>query len=149
MIPRQAAEAAAAWWRDVLLKQPMKMTLGPNDDPRSDDNAAAAFGELMATAYAPRFTPDQGDAFAREFVALLLDPDARAVDRREWNDSVIVACDYGPDPALAEATRRAGFDTAGTLAWPWKTVMHIYQERVDVAHGYGRPFETIWAMVAT
>lgn len=148
--PRPEAVAAADWWASKLGHA--TFCIG-NRTPGERDSTAFA---LAASAMSGRgFTDEQVDAFRREGAKAIEEHLRRwetghhagswRPEEPQWGSALrVIAIDYGSDPVLRDAARRAGFELK-TLDLPLKTVMWINPGIVRVAEGYGAEPVVLWA----
>jgi len=138
MTPRPEAVAAAAWWADRLAKP------ARHDTGDADSTAVAMAADAVLDR---RWTPEQIDAFR----TALVDEIEQHVEKYSWRPDApdfgsalrALMVDYGPDPVLADAAERAGFELK-ILDLPMKTVMWINPGIVTVAEGYSAQPVVIW-----
>ena len=129
--------AAAKWWRQQLEAPAIQdngdgfqtlfaSAIADKNFRRPTDDQLAAFeaalSEALAAKYRDRWYPDE--------------PDRASYSRCIFND-------YGADPVLAEACRRASIRCT-MLTFPCKTAMHVNPGSVTVRCGYGAETVTIY-----
>ncbi|GHA01269.1 hypothetical protein ACFOOM_12285 [Streptomyces echinoruber] len=138
MTPRPEAVAAADWWAAKLAEQ-----------PRHDVGAAQP--NALANAVSALVRRQRTQAQIEAFREALAEEINRHVERYGWRPDEpdfgsymrTIAVDYGPDPVLADAAEKAGFELQ-MLDLPVKTVMWINPGVVKVAEGYGARPVVIW-----
>src|SRR6266568_659885 len=106
------ATYAVAWWQSILMRSPMKDTLGHLSgqyDRRADPDGAMGFAEVLATGMSKRWTQEEADRFGVELMKLLSDPDEllpgyyyAGVTQPPTPVGRVngLHCDYGPDWVL-------------------------------------------------
>ena len=119
---------AAQWWANAIRSPKFN-----NGDTSRNGDIGAMLASLL-NAGTP-VTVAQADAFELALVEILME-DVQTYPRFS------LYVDYGPDETLATAARNAGITS--TRCFPWKTSMHISEDRVEVSEGYGAPREIIW-----
>jgi hypothetical protein len=137
--PRPEAVAAAAWWAEQLAAKAVRHDVG--------DDTANILSNTVAGLVRRQRDQAQIDAF-REALAEEID---QHVERYGWRPGQphfgsamrAIMVDYGPDPVLADAAEKAGFELK-TLDLPMKTVMWINPGRVEVAAGYRSAPVVVW-----
>ncbi|MHC3474674.1 hypothetical protein ACYF6T_39105 [Streptomyces sp. 7R007] len=140
MSPRPEATAAANWWADKLA--------GPaRHDVGSGAEESSAIANTMSALVQRQRSQAQIDAF-REALAEDIEQHLGTYgwlpDHPEFGSYMrAVMVDYGPDPVLAGAAEKAGFELR-TLDLPMKTVMWINPGIVKVSEGHSAKPVVIW-----
>ena len=121
---RETAIKAAKWWSDKLKS---------NSHSNGDDSFASVMAGIMADYLADKncVSEEQYGTF-----------ETCLIDRIIEYDRIVLSCDYGPDPELAEAAERAGIDRG---KFPWKTSMYINNDEISVSDGYRARREVIYS----
>lgn len=125
---RDAIEAAAKWWANVIANPKFDALGGERD-------SSMELGQIMATLINRKAPAVDTERFRVALVDRLL---AATPHERRFVD-----VDYGPDAVLSDAARAAGI-TDPSFTFPWKTSMWIDADRVRVRYGYGADIVTIW-----
>ena len=120
---REIAMKAASWWGN-------KLKGNIRHDNGSDDDASKMAGFLADMMTTPS-SDDTIDKFEKILVEKILEENSNYVD---------LYVDYHPDRVLAEAANEAGIDE---MSFPWKTGVHIRNDKVTVSDGYGTGFTEI------
>lgn len=134
-LSEEQIQVASKWWREKLER--------PKFDNGDQSNTGAMCSILASLASAKQApTQEQLDAFEQNL-------------KEEMQSYRQLVCpwltyqvDYGPDPHLSKAAASAGI-TDNLCAFPWKTNMDIWPDRIEVKCGYGAPWETIWTKKTT
>ena len=117
--------AAVDWWTNAV--QHPKMDNGD----RAMDIFMSMFG---GSALAKEFSAEEMQAFRSTLAkGIATEVEAYGV--------AYLRVDYGPEGALADAGAAAKM---GGFSFPCKTSMSVNEHSVQVAAGYGAPYETIW-----
>lgn len=140
MSPRPEAIAAADWWAQKLANP------GQHDVGRGAEGSSALANTVAAIVQRQR-SQAQIEAF-REALAEEIE---QHVEKYGWRPDEpdfgsymrAIEVDYGPDPVLADAAEKAGFELK-ILDLPMKTVMWINPGVVKVAEGYCAQPVVIW-----
>lgn len=122
----KTAERAAEIWKEMLRAPKF-------------DNGDSSFSGGMASALAsmiPTNTTDELlDAFAEDLVKRIMMPSEEYPD---YFSNLMLNVDYGPCRAL-----QASADAVGLKAeFPWKTMVHVFNDFVSVTAGYAA--ETVY-----
>ena len=116
-----AAEIAASWWADKVVK--------PTFDAGAD-SPAMMMAEVMATVGAAKIEEPNKLKFHNILKRKILDK------LMNTNYQVGLYCDYHPEGILAEAMNEANIPSSNA---PWKTSMWIDTDgSVSVKYGYGK-----------
>lgn len=130
-----AALAIAHWWAD-------KAGIVTGNGDQSDRGGLTTALAVLAGAQGQTLAPSKREAFidalARRVTAEL---NRQAVRDSDYEPSVTIGVDYGPDWMLAEAAQEAGV-LAG--AFPWKTMTWTYPTHVATSLGYRGQSKLIW-----
>jgi hypothetical protein len=86
---------------------------------------------MLASMTPKNNTPDVLEAFGAALKASLLVEDPE----NGWYGKTYLRVDYDPDRTLAAAANTAGLE----MTFPWKTTMHIDEDKVSFSIGYGAP----------
>lgn len=123
-------EKAAKWWTDEIRK---KNSLRSNSEEAKNVGGVA---KIMATLLATKKQPDSeiSDLFEKKLAEVI-----RQYVKR--HGSLTLKCDYSPDIVLGNVARETRVDV---MKLPWKTNMHITPQKVEVCHGYGAAYKTIY-----
>ncbi|MFF9310116.1 hypothetical protein ACF1BS_04310 [Streptomyces sp. NPDC014748] len=141
MSPRPEARAAADWWA-ARLARPARHDVG-DVQANAVTNAVSALVQRQRTqAQIQAFREALADEIERhiEHGWQPENPDFGSYMRT-------IGVDYGPDPVLADAAEKAGFELK-TLDLPMKTVMWIDPGVVKVAEGHSAQPVVIWRAAA-
>ncbi|MFI6249020.1 hypothetical protein [Streptomyces sp. NPDC051016] len=138
MTARPEAIAAAEWWANRLA------------NPASHD-VGAETANIVTNTVAALVERQRSQAQLEAFREALVDEIDQHVAQYSWRPDEpdfgsalrAIAVDYGPDPVLADAAERAGFELK-ILDLPMKTVMWINPGTVTVAEGYSAQPVVIW-----
>jgi len=134
---------AAKWWADQL-----------RDTPKHDNGDAfqSAFATVTASML-KRPTSEQVERFETELAtalssALGFSGDSWREDDPMWASGArVIGVDYHPDQILEDALNAAGIGD-GFCLLPFKTLMWIDPNSVNVAQGYGARSEPIYPALA-
>ncbi|MEU9208520.1 hypothetical protein AB0D27_11340 [Streptomyces sp. NPDC048415] len=140
MNPRPEAIAAAAWWAEKLAHP------ASHDVGRGAEESSALANTVSALVQRQR-----SHAEIEAFREALADDIEQHIAQYSWRPDEpdfgsymrAIQIDYGPDPVLADAAKRAGFELK-MLDLPMKTVMWINPGIVTVAEGNGTQPAVIW-----
>lgn len=140
MSPRPEAIAAADWWAQKLASP------GRHDVGRGAEESSA-----LANTVAALVQRQRSQAEIDAFRLALAEEIEQHVARYSWRPDDphfgsamrAITVDYGPDPVLADAAERAGFQLK-ILDLPMKTVMWINPGIVQVAGGHSTQPTVIW-----
>ena len=125
----EQAKAAAQWWAEQVC-HPTFSALS-DDERKSQDSLPTFFAEMMAWVSTQPVSPEQKRAFAEALETAIIKEDQH-----------ILHVDYGADPTLTEAAKKAGISHRN---FPWKTTMWIEDSgAIWVRLGYGAPRTIIY-----
>jgi len=119
----ETAFKAASWWTSKI---------GDNHDNGEKDPSnilAMALADMISIKNRP------GSEQIGQFE---MDLSTELMNLKE--DSIIIDCDYSPDPILARVAKRYNIPL---LSFPFKTSMRIENDVVTVKDGYGQSFVEI------
>ncbi|MCI3277502.1 BTG family protein [Streptomyces cylindrosporus] len=144
MTPRPEAVAAADWWAQKLA--------GPAEH---DNGRGAEESTALANAVSALVRRQRSAAEIEAFREALADEIEQHIGQYGWRPDEpdfgsamrAILVDYGPDPVLAHAAEKAGFQLR-MLDLPLKTVMWINPGIVKVAEGYSAQPVVIWSAAA-
>lgn len=140
MTVRPESVAAAAWWAEKLA------------DPASHDVGRGAEQQsALANAVSDLVRRQRSHAQIDAFRQALADEIEQHVEMYSWRPDQpdlgsamrAIMVDYGPDPVLADAAEKAGFELK-MLDLPTKTVMWINPGIVSVSEGHSAEPVVIW-----
>ena len=115
---RTADRAVELWKR--MLRNPKYDNLG--NTGTTQERRTSEMASLMAMTISSNVTEENLEKFGAELKRRILDESRRTL-----------GADYGPDRILSECAEAAGLE----VEFPWKTVMHVYDDRVSLSYGYG------------
>lgn len=140
MSPRPEAVAAADWWAKKLA-----------ESARHDVGRGAEESSALANSVSALVQRQRSQAEMEAFREALTEEIEQHVSKYSWRPEEpdfgsamrAIGVDYGPDPVLADAAEKAGFELK-ILDLPMKTVMWINPGTVKVAEGHSTRPVTIW-----
>lgn len=144
--PCRAAKVAAHWWADKL-RSDFELSNGAEDEEGTIAAMALTNPVVDSLMTAVRdiakaeVTPEKADAFEKALAQEIQD---RLVQYAHQFDIDIVSLDvdYDPSPLIADALKTAGIPVSiGVL--PLKTNMRVSIREVEVAAGYGQPWQKL------
>lgn len=124
---------AAKWWADKLRSGE---TPSRNYTRSTAELNPMEAGYVMLSAKAAHYPGYQIDAFEAALATVI------AHEMRERN-TVFVASDYGAGHLLREACKIVEMPNIDDHL-PWKTVVWVEADKVQVREGYGAPVEIVW-----
>lgn len=130
-----AAVAVAEWWAD-------KAGIVTGNGDQSDRGGMTTVFAVLAGAQGQTIAPSKREAFVDALARRVTESLTRqAESSSDYEPSVTIGVDYGPDPMLVEAAQEAGV-AAG--AFPWKTMTWTYPTHVATSLGYGGQTVLSW-----
>jgi hypothetical protein len=117
-------DRAVELWKRMLANPEYKAT---GDESGLEDQLTMARAASMAKMVPSNAAPERLEAFGVALKQRLL---TASPEYGTYPDTLHV--DYGPDAVLGDAAKEVDLK----LEWPWKTRMHLYDDRVGLAAGY-------------
>lgn len=125
MNPR-AIKLAVELWKKLLIDRKYD-NMGDTGTP--DERSQMGMASKLASLIPANNTRDILEAFGDALTRILTD-DPRSC---QCGTTMTLGVDYGPDSTLARAAKEVGLQ----MEWPWKTVMWIRDDCVQLKSGYG------------
>ncbi len=132
----KVSEIAAKWWAD-FLRQPKEL------DDLGSDPASKALAKNVGFLKGLINETNSREVIDRFEVALCEIIKANLKKESDSRSPVFLGVDYHPDAMLNDAADLAGANIEVSL--PCKTRMWVYQDHVDVVHGYGAEKAVLYA----
>lgn len=122
-------KVACNWWANAIANPKF-------DNGDSSLNSGMAF--LLASMVNTKrsISKEQLTVFKRELAEQIV------TQMKHFCNEARLSVDYHPDRYLEIAAQKADIDSG--LGFPWKTNMHITEQKVTVSAGYCAGWETIW-----
>lgn len=118
--------AVELWKR--MLRDPKYDNLGERrDQATGDEQFTSAMAETMTRMIPSNVADELLDKFGDELRERLLNPSGN------FYEHLTLDVDYGPCRMLRESAEAVGLQ----VQFPWKTIMHVYNDHVRVSCGYG------------
>ena len=130
-LPRYAI-VAAKWWRDKVA----------SDEMTKFSNGCESYSGFLSMVLASRLSESSpvDDETLDRFEKIL----ARKISECVNAEKILyIRCDYDSDEFLTTVAAEAGISRK---RYPWKTTMRVSNETVEVACGYGKPFQIIYRL---